>query len=182
MIGIVLLLLSGCGGEYRRQPVPPQNASEDGRFDGLWVGSLQSRYRLRPVASYSNLYKTLVCEPYRDQVRLDVSRGRIDAELGRASRYRLRTYLDRSGRFYQLQDLPLAGSNRAGTGAQLSIAGQFDPVSGLVEGIVIVTPNGFTQGCVGDFEARLDAAAIAAPAVERPFSPAFHLIELRDHK
>ena len=76
----------------------------------------------------------------------------------------------------------MAGSNYADTGAQLSIAGQFDPASGVVEGMVMVTPNGFTQGCIGDFEARLNATATEMQPGDMPFSPAFRLIELRDHK
>lgn len=172
--------LSGCSG-YRHEPVVQADAGNSDRFDGNWTGPLKSRYQLKSMTSPDSLYNAILCKPYRDRITLDVRQGKVLVVLGQAARYRLDTYLDGDGRFYQSFDRASGEGGDPGQDSLLWVAGQFDRSRGTAKGVVGVTPNHFSSGCLGSFEAYLDRGAVPTESGDQPFNTEYRFVELREH-
>ncbi|GGC05883.1 hypothetical protein GCM10011352_35110 [Marinobacterium zhoushanense] len=180
-----LALLAGCAGpSYWHEPPAP--ASTDAEVE-VWQGLMRSGALRRYSVAHPISPVVISCANYTDLIRFERQGDELRAMLGRDPLLDLGLDVDADGRFSTL--VPVRGDTWVFGGVMqfneepvLRLSGRLDPVSGLGEGRINVSPGDERLGCSGRFMVSRNGTPPLKSEYGRPFKIQYWIDEREPHE
>lgn len=179
------LLLSACAA------TPPSYwyetpASSSTGLDGTWQGLARNGSTVHYGFDRMGGPVEVNCDPYEDRIRLQVSDGKVNIDIGQQGKVSVQAPIGADGQFQKQMNVSgdtwiYGGVNIFTHQPVLTISGQLDAATGIGSGRIAVTPEKEKLGCYGQFRVGRDSAPAQRSKDAEPFKIQYWINEMETH-